>query len=111
MGAADHRGLGGLSGVLEGPRGGGGGDQGGPRPGAESMVISVTEEGVRFRSYADGRERFIGPETSMEVQAALGSDIALAFDECTPFHVDRDYTAGLDGAHPSLAGPLHRVVR
>jgi queuine tRNA-ribosyltransferase len=35
----------------------------------------------------------MGPETSMEVQAALGSDIALAFDECTPFHVDRDYTA------------------
>jgi queuine tRNA-ribosyltransferase len=35
----------------------------------------------------------MGPETSMEVQAALGSDIALAFDECTPFHADRDYTA------------------
>jgi queuine tRNA-ribosyltransferase len=35
----------------------------------------------------------MGPETSMEVQAALGSDIALAFDECTPFHVERDYTA------------------
>ena len=35
----------------------------------------------------------MGPETSMEVQAKLGSDIALAFDECTPFHVDRDYTA------------------
>ena len=34
----------------------------------------------------------MGPETSMEIQAALGSDIALAFDECTPFHVDRDYT-------------------
>jgi queuine tRNA-ribosyltransferase len=60
----------------------------------QSMVISIEEEGVRFRSYADGRERFIGPETSMEVQAALGSDIALAFDECTPFHVERDYTAG-----------------
>src|SRR5688500_20042355 len=59
----------------------------------ESMVISIEEEGVRFRSYADGRERFMGPETSMEVQAALGSDIALAFDECTPFHVERDYTA------------------
>ena len=39
------------------------------------------------------RERFMGPETSMEVQAALGSDIALVFDECTPFHVTRDYTA------------------
>jgi queuine tRNA-ribosyltransferase len=60
----------------------------------QSMVVSIEEEGVRFRSYADGRERFMGPETSMEVQAALGSDIALAFDECTPFHVERDYTAG-----------------
>ena len=60
----------------------------------QTMVISIDEEGVRFRSYADGRERFMGPETSMEVQAALGSDIALAFDECTPFHVERDYTAG-----------------
>jgi queuine tRNA-ribosyltransferase len=58
-----------------------------------SMVISIAEEGVRFRSYSDGSERFMGPETSMEVQAALGSDIALAFDECTPFHVERDYTA------------------
>jgi queuine tRNA-ribosyltransferase len=35
----------------------------------------------------------MGPETSMEIQAALGSDVALAFDECTPFHVTRDYTA------------------
>ena len=58
-----------------------------------SMVLSIEEEGVRFRSYLDGRERFMGPETSMEVQARLGSDIALAFDECTPFHVERDYTA------------------
>jgi queuine tRNA-ribosyltransferase len=59
----------------------------------ESMVLTIEEEGVRFRSYHDGSERFMGPETSMEVQAALGSDIALAFDECTPFHVERDYTA------------------
>src|SRR5437763_4249072 len=58
----------------------------------QSRVLSIDEEGVRFQSYADGSERFMGPETSMEVQAALGSDIALAFDECTPFHVDRDYT-------------------
>src|ERR671917_1700040 len=57
-----------------------------------SMIVSIEEEGVRFRSYLDGAERFMGPETSMEVQAALGSDIALAFDECTPFHVERDYT-------------------
>ncbi|TML36217.1 MAG: tRNA guanosine(34) transglycosylase Tgt [Actinobacteria bacterium] len=59
----------------------------------ESRVLSIAEEGVRFRSYVDGRERFMGPETSMEIQAALGSDVALAFDECTPFHSGRDYTA------------------
>ncbi len=59
----------------------------------KSRVLSIDEEGVRFRSYLDGSERFMGPETSMEAQAALGSDIALAFDECTPFHVERDYTA------------------
>ncbi len=59
----------------------------------QSRILSIDEEGVRFRSYLDGAERFMGPETSMEVQAALGSDVALAFDECTPFHVERDYTA------------------
>jgi queuine tRNA-ribosyltransferase len=56
-------------------------------------IISIEEQGVRFRSYVDGSERFLSPEDSMRVQAALGSDIALVFDECTPFHVDRDYTA------------------
>jgi queuine tRNA-ribosyltransferase len=56
-------------------------------------ILAIEEEGVRFRSYVDGAERFIGPETSMAVQAALRSDIALAFDECTPFHVSREYTA------------------
>jgi queuine tRNA-ribosyltransferase len=59
---------------------------------SQGRVLSIEEEGVRFRSYTDGSERFMGPETSMEVQAALGSDIALAFDECTPFHVEREYT-------------------
>ena len=56
-------------------------------------IVSIEEEGVTYRSYVDGSERFMGPETSMEIQANLGSDIALVFDECTPFHVDRDYTA------------------
>ena len=59
----------------------------------KSMIVSIEEEGVRFRSYLGGEERFMGPESSMEIQAALGSDNALAFDECTPFHVDREYTA------------------
>lgn len=56
-------------------------------------ILSIEEEGVAYRSYIDGSKKFMGPETSMEIQANLGSDIALVFDECTPFHVERDYTA------------------
>ncbi|HEX3172659.1 MAG TPA: tRNA guanosine(34) transglycosylase Tgt [Solirubrobacterales bacterium] len=64
------------------------------RPGGErGSVVSIGEEGVRFRSYKDGSSLFLSPEISMEVQAKLGSDIALAFDECTPYHADREYTA------------------
>jgi queuine tRNA-ribosyltransferase len=67
-------------------------------------ILAIEEEGVRFRSYLDGGERFMGPETSMTVQAALGSDIALVFDECTPFHVTRDYTArSMERTHRWLA--------
>jgi queuine tRNA-ribosyltransferase len=61
--------------------------------GSEGGVLEIAERGVRFRSYLDGSERLMGPEESMAMQAALGSDIALAFDECTPYHADRDYTA------------------
>ncbi len=75
-------------------------------PDRAGAILSIEEQGVRFRSYIDGGERFMAPETSMEVQAALGSDIALAFDECTPFHVERDYTAALDRAHAPLARAL-----
>jgi queuine tRNA-ribosyltransferase len=64
------------------------------RAAGKELVLEVGEEGVRFRSYLDGTEHLLSPERSMEVQAALGSDIALAFDECTPYHADRDYTAG-----------------
>jgi len=68
--------------------------KGSGRPGGNhGSVVSIEEEGVHFRSYRDGAELFISPEVSMRVQAALGSDIALVFDECTPFHADRDYTA------------------
>jgi queuine tRNA-ribosyltransferase len=58
----------------------------------QDRIMRIEEEGVTFRSYLDGSTRFMGPETSMEIQAALGSDIALVFDECTPFNVSREYT-------------------
>jgi queuine tRNA-ribosyltransferase len=55
--------------------------------------VDISEDGVAFQSLLDGSNRFLGPEDSMRIQAALGSDIALTFDECTPAHADRDYTA------------------
>jgi queuine tRNA-ribosyltransferase len=67
--------------------------KGSGRSGDHGSVVEISEEGARFRSYRDGSELFISPEVSMQVQAALGSDIALVFDECTPFHADREYTA------------------
>jgi queuine tRNA-ribosyltransferase len=80
----------------------------GRRRTSEGAIISIEEEGVSFRSYVDGSVRFIGPESSMQVQAALGSDIALAFDECTPFHVSRDYTArSTERTHRWLERCLH----
>jgi queuine tRNA-ribosyltransferase len=60
---------------------------------AGGAKVKVSEEGVAFQSLLDGSNRFLGPEESMWIQTALGSDIALTFDECTPFHADREYTA------------------
>ncbi|HZO35556.1 MAG TPA: tRNA guanosine(34) transglycosylase Tgt [Solirubrobacteraceae bacterium] len=76
--------------------------------GRAGAVLGIDEDGVRFRSHIDGSTWFMGPETSMEVQAALGSDIALVFDECTPFNVDRDYTArSTERTHRWLDRCLH----
>jgi queuine tRNA-ribosyltransferase len=88
-GGGQSVGQGGASGGQGGGSAGHGGNATRERTGA---ILAISEDGVRFRSYVDGRERFLSPEGSMAVQAALGSDIALAFDECTPFHVDRAYT-------------------
>jgi queuine tRNA-ribosyltransferase len=50
----------------------------------------MSEEGVEFQSHIDGSTHLLSPEKSMEVQAALGSDIIMAFDECTPYPATRD---------------------
>lgn len=52
---------------------------------------TITEKGVEFRSFVDGSKHFMGPEESIAVQENLGSDIMMAFDECTPYPADYDY--------------------
>jgi queuine tRNA-ribosyltransferase len=51
----------------------------------------ISEEGVTFSSHVDGREIFISPERCMDIQSNLGSDIAMALDECAPIPSERDY--------------------
>jgi queuine tRNA-ribosyltransferase len=64
-------------------------DSGGFQVFSLTSLRKMNEEGVEFQSHIDGSTHFLSPEKSMEVQAALGSDIAMAFDECTPFPATR----------------------
>src|SRR5713226_3517368 len=59
-------------------------DSGGFQVWSLGSLRKITEEGTEFRSHLDGSLRFLSPEVSMEVQAALGSDIVMVFDECAP---------------------------
>lgn len=59
-------------------------DSGGFQVFSLTDLRKLTEEGVEFRSHIDGSKKFLSPEISMDVQAALGSEIVMAFDECPP---------------------------
>lgn len=60
-------------------------DSGGFQVFSLSTIRTITERGVSFKSPIDGSQVFMGPEESMQVQADLGSDIVMVFDECTPY--------------------------
>jgi queuine tRNA-ribosyltransferase len=64
-------------------------DSGGFQVFSLSQLRKVSDEGVRFRSHLDGSSHFFTPEHSMDVQIALGADIAMAFDECTEYPAER----------------------
>lgn len=56
-------------------------------------ILKITEEGAEFKSYLDGKVFFLSPENSIQIQRKLGADLIVQLDECTPFHVDKEYTA------------------
>jgi queuine tRNA-ribosyltransferase len=58
----------------------------------KQSLLKITEAGAEFRSYKDGSKMMLTPERSMDIQRQLGADLIMQFDECTAFHVDRDYT-------------------
>jgi queuine tRNA-ribosyltransferase len=66
-------------------------DSGGFQVFSLARLRKIRDDGVEFRSHIDGSLHFLTPELVMEIQGALGSDIAMVFDECTPYPADREY--------------------
>ena len=80
-------------------------DSGGFQVFSLTELRKLTEEGVEFRSHLDGDKKFLSPEVSMEIQAALGSEIVMVFDECPPGD------AGVDVTRKSLEMTVRWALR
>src|SRR3954463_11082616 len=68
-------------------------DSGGYQIFSLAKIRKITEEGAHFQNHLDGTPTFISPEIAMEIQATLGSDIAMVLDECPPWPCHREYAA------------------
>lgn len=58
-----------------------------------NTLLKITEEGAKFKSYIDGSLHLLTPEKAIQIQRDLGADLIVVLDECTPFNVDKTYTA------------------
>src|SRR6058998_1119972 len=68
-------------------------DSGGYQIFSLAKLRKITDDGVRFQNHVDGTPAFISPEIAMEIQATLGSDIAMVLDECPPWPCEYEYAA------------------
>jgi queuine tRNA-ribosyltransferase len=68
-------------------------DSGGYQVFSLAKLRKVTEEGVQFQSHLDGKPLFLSPEIALEIQATIGSDIAMLLDECPPWPCEKDVAA------------------
>ena len=66
-------------------------DSGGFQVFSLQAIRKITEEGVEFRSHLNGEKLFMSPESSIDIQQTIGSDIMMCFDECAPYPADRKY--------------------
>ena len=65
-------------------------DSGGFQVFSLSSLRKITEEGIHFKSHLDGKKLFLSPKSCYQIQAELGTDIAMVLDECPPFPCDKD---------------------
>jgi queuine tRNA-ribosyltransferase len=68
-------------------------DSGGYQIFSLAKLRKITADGVHFQNHLDGTPTFISPEIAMEIQGALGSDVAMVLDECPPWPCEHDYAA------------------
>lgn len=66
-------------------------DSGGYQVFSLAKLRELSDEGVRFRSHLDGSQLFLSPESALDIQQVIGSDIAMLLDECPPYPCERDY--------------------
>lgn len=87
-------------------------DSGGFQVFSLSGLRTMTEEGVEFRSHLDGAKHFLSPETSMQIQMDLGSDIIMAFDECLKYPAtDEEIKKSMDLTHRWLVRSKNAMTR
>jgi queuine tRNA-ribosyltransferase len=87
-------------------------DKGSEGEGWQPSLLSIGEKGARFRSYHDGQVLALSPERSIQVQRAIGADIILVLDECTPFHVEKEYTeSSMKRSHRWALRSLSEFIR
>jgi len=80
-------------------------DSGGFQVFSHRELCRISEEGVEFRSHLDGSKNFISPEKAIDIQRSLGSDIAMVFDDCTP------YPSGFADAEESMELSMRWAAR
>jgi len=85
-------------------------DSGGYQVYSLSANRKITEEGVTFKSHIDGSSHFFSPEGVMDIQRAIGADIIMAFDECTPYPCEYGYARkSMDLTHRWLTRCVRRM--
>ena len=84
-------------------------DSGGFQVWSLAKLRKISEDGVNFQNHIDGTPTFISPEISMQIQASLGSDIAMLFDECPPYPCEKKYAReSMDLTHDWLKRCIRR---
>ena len=81
-------------------------DSGGFQIYSLGALRTIAEEGVTFQSHIDGSRHFLSPESAVEIQEALGSDIMMCLDECIPYPAARERGRGGPRADRPLGGPV-----